>query len=31
MFTFTVLDMPLFPAANYDLANGPFYLIAVAA
>lgn len=30
MFTFTVLDMPLFPAANYDLANGPFYLTAAA-
>jgi hypothetical protein len=30
MFTWTVLDQPLFPAAVYQLANGPFYLTAEA-
>lgn len=30
-FLWTVLDQPLYPGANYDLANGPFYLEATAA
>jgi len=29
-FHITVKDAPLYPAAVYDLANGPFYLIALA-
>lgn len=29
-FFITVKDAPLYPAAVYDLANGPFYLIAQA-
>ncbi|MCL6710508.1 hypothetical protein M8R20_26265 [Pseudomonas sp. R2.Fl] len=29
-FFITVKDAPLYPAAVYDLANGPFYLIATA-